>query len=150
MIHYTLNTGHSRHSPRSEVGDGVIQQMTPLLTPGEYHLKRFGGAFSDWRLVVPTCPAGYVATLYHGKAPVLTMGVAVLPGDAEAVWPGLESLYLNVTELPGMRAADFKAPRQPETLPWLAVVLVVPTLLPDWCGDFEKCLAHTWIERGKK
>lgn len=34
MIHYTLNTGHSRISPRREVADATIAVVRPMLATG--------------------------------------------------------------------------------------------------------------------
>ena len=44
IMHYTLNTNHSRMSPRSEVADDVLETMRPLLTPGEHDLGEMAAA----------------------------------------------------------------------------------------------------------
>jgi hypothetical protein len=149
MQHYTLNTNHTRTSPRDEVALDVLAAMQPLLQPGKHDLDQLNGAFAGYRLVVPVAPTGFVATLYRGAVPLLTMGVATSDRDEEAIWPALEALYLKITELPLLRSAGFAAPARPASLPWLAVVLIAPHLCPDWAGDFERCLAWAYIDRAK-
>jgi len=147
MNQYMLNTGHNRVSPRSEISEGVLPKMAPLLAVGEHDLGELLGAFAGYRLVVPHCEAGYFATLCRGEWPLLSLAVAATAEDEAVVWPALEGLYLKVTEAPGMRAADFQAPHRPPTLPWVAVALVNPLAVPGWAGDFERCLAWAVVER---
>jgi hypothetical protein len=148
LNHYTLNTGHNRLSPRAEVGDDLLPKMAELLETGEHDLGAWAGLFAGFRLVVPVCPTGWLGTLYRGPAPLVTIGVAGNEEEATAIWRGLQDLYLKVTELPTMRAADFKAPKQPP-LPWVSVALIAPWILPDWVGDIERCLAWAWLARKK-
>src|SRR5262245_34204710 len=104
MNHYTLNTGHSHHSPRSENGEGVLPQMAPLLAAGEHDLGELAEVFAGYRLVVPHAEAGYFAKLYRGDRPLLSLAVAATAEDEDVVWPALEGLYLKLTELPGLHA----------------------------------------------
>lgn len=150
MLHYTLNTGHTRTSPRSEVGDDVIAKMASLLGPGHHDLGRFAETFRGYHVTVPECDAGLVATLWSEKAPLVTFGVAATEEDEDVVWPVLEQMYLKLTELPVLRSADFQASRKPDSLPWLAVVLVAPHLVPSWVADFERCLAWAWLEKASR
>lgn len=149
MIHYTLNTGHSRTSPRDEVAADVIARMAQFVQVGEHNLGGFHQSFAGYRIVVPESPGGLIATLCKGQAPILTLGAATTADEAAIVWPALESLYFQVTESPVMRVADFAASRQPASLPWLAVALNSPHLCPSWAGDFERCLAWAWINQKK-
>jgi hypothetical protein len=57
VMRYTLNTNHSRMSPRSEVADDVLETMRPLLTPGEHDLGEMAAA-QGWRRVEPWSLAG--------------------------------------------------------------------------------------------
>ena len=72
-------------------------------------------------------------------------------GDETAtgeMWPILESFYLDLTDRAPHSAAGWQAPTQPESTPWLAVVLVSLTKSDvDSLRDFERCLAWTWLER---
>jgi hypothetical protein len=147
MLHYTLNSGHCRTSPRSEIAPGVTGRMAYLTRPGAHDLAAFAPRFAGYTVVVPPCEAGLLASLVApGDAPLLALGVAADAADAEAVWPSLESLYLKVGDLPLLRSADFAAPRRPAEYPWLAVALLLLPALPDWAGDFERCLAWAWLE----
>src|SRR5262249_47284840 len=86
------------------------------------------------------------APLARSHAPVAEPAVdAATAGDEAVVWPALESLYLKLTERPGLRAADFEAPQKPDSLPWMAVALADPLNVPHWAGDFERCLAHAFL-----
>jgi hypothetical protein len=145
MHHYTLNTGHTRISPRSEIAAGVLPRMAPLLAVGEHDLGELHDVFAGYRLVVPFTEAGYFATLYRGDRPLRSLAVAATAEDEAVVWPALEGLYLMATEAPGMRAADFQALHRPPSLPWVAVALVDPLAVPGWAGDFERCLAWAFL-----
>jgi len=89
MNHYTLNIGHNRISPRSEIGEGVLPRMAPLLAVGEHDLSDLAEAFAGYRLVVPHCEAGYFATLCRGDWPLLSLAVAATQEDEAVVWPAL-------------------------------------------------------------
>ena len=147
MMYYTLNTGHSRVSPRSEIGADVLPRMAPLLAVGEHDLGELHDAFAGYKLVVPHCEAGYFATLCRGEWPLLSLAVAATAEDEAVVWSALEGLYLKVTEAPGLRAADFQAPHKPPSPPWVAVALVNTLAMPSWAGAFERCLAWAFVER---
>jgi hypothetical protein len=147
LIHYTLNTGHTRASPRSEVGNEIITLMTPWLEPGEYDLPE---QFPGHRVVVPLCEHGFGFTVYGGKAPLVTCGVADTDQAAAEVWPALESMYLKITDRQPFAGAGSQAPKMPVYLPWLSVVLVFPSPAVEWLGDFERCLAWAWLERKAK
>lgn len=143
MHHYTLNTGHSRISPRSEVGDDVIEFMQLFLESGDYDLHQ---NFPGWSLKTTNDAQGLLATLAFKNQPVVTIGVVSDDDEADVLWPMLESMYHNISELPLYRAADFAATKKPPSAPWCAVVLVQPLLCTDWMGDFQRCLAWAWIE----
>ncbi len=145
MQHYTLNTGHSRSSPRSEVRDDVIPIMAPLLEPGEHPVPWFG---PDIRLVVPGGADAWLGTVYEWNVPLVTIGIAATAQQANEIWPALESLYLQLTDRPPFAGIDWRAPRQPERLPWVAAVIVgpMPAHVASMIGDFERCLAWAWVE----
>lgn len=145
MIHLTLNSGHVRESPRSEVDDAVVATLTPFTAPGQRLLPIPG----DY--VVRTDQAeggGLLATVFApGARPCITVGVAANDSEADVVWPHLEQLYLRVTDLPGLRAADFEPPRRPVSTPWVvAVVIAAGPAEAYWMGDFERCLAWAYLE----
>lgn len=145
MIHYTLNTGHTRDpSPRSEVSDETIKIVEPWCVNGTHELPMPG-----WSMVVTIGErGGLLATLYCERAPVVS--IAVAPDDAAAaeLWPAIESLYHKITDLPQHRGLDWALAKQPARTPWCAVTLNEASdiyKMADWLGDFERCLAWAWI-----
>lgn len=88
-----------------------------------------------------------LATVFHDRRPLVTFGVATNDAVAEELWPALESQYLQLGDMPGIRAADFAAPARPLHVPWCAAMAIFAT--PEealWIADFERCLAWAWIE----
>ena len=90
-------------------------------------------------------------TVWRGAEPVVTCGLAwTTEGEAEA-WPAVEKLYLDLSDRNPELLAPAKEASKPESLPWLAVVLL-PSLLNQsrddvgWLGDFERCMAWTILE----
>ena len=137
MYHLTLLTGHTRESPRSEVADHVIDVLRPWLAPGTHPITQVPGGYS---LVVPVVERGYLATVQQGRVPIASIGVAADEGEAEIIWPALVELQRVVAEPVATR---------PTTTPWCAVaLLVVSPAMSDWLGDFERCLAWAYLERG--
>jgi len=146
LEHYTLNTGHSRNSARVEVGDEAIALLRPMLAPGRHPIPFVGAAYA---LEVPAgLERGWVGTVYRGQVPLATIGVAADEAGADEVWPALEGLYLTLTDRGIYARIDWSAPRRPTTPPWCAVVMVSVFDLAamGWLGDFERCLAWTWID----
>lgn len=129
MIHLTLNTGHARVSPRAEVADHVLPIVAPLLKPGRHAVP---GVIGGYELAVPVCEAGWLGTVYQATLPIATIGVAADDADAAVIWPALLAVYRQPAKMP-----------QP---PWCSVVLHLVAPAYDWLGDFERCLAWTWIE----
>ena len=87
LEHVTLNTGHTRRSPRSEAADEVVRGLAAGLdraiatkarepTPGfalfSYSVTALGGAA--------------MVTLWREAAPVVTFGVAADAKDSAKLW----------------------------------------------------------------
>lgn len=138
-IHVTLNTGHSRVSPRSEVSDDVIAALRPVVRAGGGMLPGPPG----YRLVLTREGRNAAYTIHRvddggAVAPLVTCIVSQTPGVWGAVWP-------RVTK--GVRT---RRPLVEPALPWLAVD-IHPTVALDnasmeWLGDLERCVAWTIIE----
>jgi hypothetical protein len=143
VIHYTLNTGHAVASPRSGVRQEAIEALQPL--------AEYGGAIpgcAPFRVTVAHGTGSAVFTIWRGAEPVVTCTLAwTAEGEAEA-WPAIEKLYLDLSDRSPQLLAPAKEASKPESLPWLAVVLL-PSLLNQsrddvgWLGDFERCMAWT-------
>jgi hypothetical protein len=134
LPHYTLATGHTRQSPRSEVSDAVVEQLRPMLLTGRHSLP-----FAGYECQTTIEGDGLVATVWNDNRPIVTFGVAPNDATASLVWEWLETLYMDT---PFRR----RVPRRPATTPWCAAIVMA--MLPDesWVADFERCLAWTWIE----
>ncbi len=136
--HVTLQSGHSRRSMRSEIDDGVIDELAPLLeSDGERPMPRIAGR----RLRITRSGRTLLATVFAGSAPICTIGVAGRSRGAARLWQALHD---------GAHELATHADDQPAA-PWCAARLEVGLVMyPEdatWLGDFERCLAWTWIER---
>ncbi len=145
LNHITLSTGHTRRSARAEVSDGTIGALTPWLQSAIAHKD-------DYPLPGTLGTAdGFVAqvSVEHGAllcsvgqqqtGPLVTFGVAARSRQSGELWAMLCAQY---------GAAE--ALMAPAT-PWCAVALHSAFALQHgmaaWIGDFERCVAWTWIER---
>lgn len=154
LAHLTLNTGHTRPSPRAEVGDGTIAMLRPLVDAG-------GGIlpvpFAMYRLTVvvddgePDC-AIFTVQRADNDLPLVTCFCHWGPGDGARFWAVVGTQLDTIRQGFPRGALPDRLPRRPRASPWLAV-LVWPTALRDpealgWLGDFERCVAWALIERG--
>ncbi len=140
LIHYTLNTGHTRQSPRSEVTDATIADVRPMLRDGVHVL-----VFAGYTLRTTAGKCSWLATLHDTDGPLVAFGVTDSDEGAEELWPPLEQLYLDLTDKPPFSRIDWQPPNRPASLPWLACV-IVGAPLPHWAADLERCLAWGWLE----
>lgn len=143
MIHYTLSTGDSRISPRSEVADDVIAQLLPLLIE---RIHRVPGPM-PWRIKVDIAGGAMVATVDDGRVPLVTFGAAADDASADQLWPLLERTYLQIGDAKGFRSADLAAPRRPDSTPWCAAVPMFASPQDAMTlGDLERCYAWAFLE----
>jgi hypothetical protein len=148
LHHVTLNSGHVRaNSPRSEVRASTIDRLLPImdaaldpdmtavvpLTGGRFRLSASCGG--ETLLVVLL---GMVAGQW---IPVMMMGVSPETSeDAAGLWLLLHAEGADLSTHP-----DSVPPS-----PWCAVrmlpgALLFPKVMRE-LGDFERCIAWTWIE----
>ena len=144
LHHVTLTTGHVRRSPRSEVGAGVVERLTPYMLD----------AIREREIPVALpAPPGYsmtawapggrclVVTLWHAATQlILTTGVAAHSRCGARLWPMLhQPQYELATD-----AATVPAE------PWCADRIEPAALLHrealEWTGDWSRCIAWAWIE----
>ena len=144
--HITLTTGHTRDSCRDEIDDEVTTiigemidriiaddtQTVPIPHVGPYSL---GGKASSHCLI---------ATVWADGPPsevVATIGIAVHSDCGTALWRELHKWGTT----PVATDAESCPPA-----PWVAVALEAAILrhldTMDWLGDFERCLAHAWMD----
>jgi len=141
LLHYTLNTGHTRKSPRKEVRDEVIRALEPLVSqggpvPGPHGLD----------LTVTRADGGALFTIWKGL-PIVDCAVAWTQKAQEELWPGLAAAYEDQWGgCPTMKPAH-----RPPRLPWLGVHLLPPSArvandVLSMLGDLERCVAWALFE----
>lgn len=149
LDHLTLNTGHSRRSPRDEVTPETLQLLAPLV---RFRGGRLPGGYREYRVtIVAETPgeAAFTVQRVRDNAPLVTCFVCWDRARATPLWD------IVLAQIPVL-ARDFPPgflpatlPPRPVHVPWLAT-LAWPTLLLDpdaafWLGDFERCLAWALI-----
>lgn len=142
MLHYTLNTGHIRSSPRSELRDDVVQSMLHLLLPGKHELPVPG--FNSLAHINGT---SLLVQVFSDDLPAVTFAVAPDAQAASYLWPHLEKAYLHLGDLPGFRTNDLESPRKPAHTPWVAAMTIFGSAEDwEWIADMERCVAWAWVE----
>lgn len=148
MIHHTINTGHWRMSPRSEVDDQIIAALEPLLFTGHHEMP----VYDDLLLQLTIAEHGAVFTILckHKPKPVPLIhgGMAwTVPERAT-----MESKLNQICAAVGARVVpDHQLPGPcPPGVPYLGVILFdTISLLGERIADiadFERCLAWALYE----
>ena len=148
MIHYILNTGQTYHVPRLKVADGLKDKMQEYMRPGAYKLPVPGNLVLD----VKDTRCGYAGTVFWGETALVAFSVADTLEAASYVWPGLEKMYLEITDRGILASEDYKSPTMPTSFPWLSVVVVNPVYsrskeATEFLRVLERRLAWTWLQR---
>ena len=146
LHHLTINTGHSRRSYRREVADWAIAALHEPLAVARTEQEAEVPGQPGYVFVAAEDGPQLIAHIYgpisHGSRPLLiTMGVARRSRGAENLWQLLWS---------GAEGPAVPLSAQPEA-PWCAVRfgtgLLTDPSAAEWLGDFERCLAWTWLEK---
>lgn len=133
IAHLTLDTGHVRNSPKSDVEGDVVEALSPIV-------KRGKGEIAGWdiRMVQGAAPGSAGFTLNHGGLWIASSYMAwAVEGDAPQ-WGLVRQLYQpKITK--------------PSCLPWLAVKLMSGSARASFdvmmeAGDLERCIAWTALE----
>lgn len=144
LVHYTVNTGHTNDSPRSAVGEDIIQMLSPVVRAGRSPIPRF----EDYQLWVTESPGAVVFTIMRiNGEPLILCGLAWTTKGAQALWPDLKEIYDNAYA----SVHDQPEASMPTRLPWLSVVLFpgCARVNPEhmyMMGDLERCIAWTILE----
>lgn len=153
--HVTLNTGHTRRSPRDEVRDDIlgilhpwIEDMLigkiplPLPVPSLYHYCATATVEAGSLLCTIWAPRGphTPGQPHPGESiPLVTLGVAQRSRHSTDLWAMMVAQF---GAKPGL-----KKPNEP----WCGVVvhsnLMDHIRTSDWLGDMERCIAWAWITR---
>lgn len=147
LAHLTLNTGHLRMSPRSEVSEEAIRALDPILAAG----RGICPGLPTLTIVVKQRQPGRTIILI-GDLRYGTALVAVVAWEEDAAlhaWHSLATLARSQSHAIG---ESIGALEMPATLPWLAVHLASASafLAPDVMaaiGDLERCLAWAILAR---
>ena len=147
LNHITLSTGHTRRSPRAEVAQDTIKALSPWLKAcmdyvDPYPLPGLLGARDSFVMSASVEGGGLVCHVGHQvDGPLVTFGIAARSRQSGELWAWLCAQY-------GSREA-LVAP----ATPWCAVALrpayLVQHGVSAWIGDFERCVAWTWLESSK-
>lgn len=156
IIHITLSTGHTRNSPREEVGDDILRllvpwlngltqqpgQRAPLPVPDLAHYSASATVDAGALLATIWGPRGpYLPGRAHdGEAdPLVTLGVAQRSRHGGDLWAMMVAQF-------GV-APGLKRPAEP----WCAIALHAGLMAhpqtAEWLGDLERCIAWAWVTR---
>lgn len=153
--HLTLSTGHISRTIREDIGDEVIDLLKPWLNnaieSGEKmplpvaELSHFAASayIESGGLVVtvfaPTGPHETGKPAKNTEMPLVTFAIAIRSRH-RPLWDIMIANCDNLKD--GLKMPD---------MPWIAVNLYETSVLyPDslaWLGDFERCVAWTWLEK---
>jgi hypothetical protein len=150
LYHLTINTGDVHMSPRCDVDDRIVEMLRPFVKPGA---RQMPNPFKDYALVTATmprdCGSGFIVYRKPDK-PLVVCVMAETPAQHAPSWKLAQSMYLEFTDAPEVAKMDWEAPREPTSLPWLAVTLTGTARdmaeAADWLGDFERCMAWAILE----
>jgi hypothetical protein len=140
--HITLTTGHVRDSFADEISPEAIQVCGDLIermTAGESPAIP---GFESFRVSGVSYGRCFVATVWSGKEPIVTIGIATHSRCGAETWRALHQL---AAPLPPLSTSVDECPPEP----WCAARLeVFAAFYPDvmaWIGDFERCLAWAFV-----
>lgn len=145
LLHLTLNTGHCRRSPRSEVSDPAIRALAPLIESGRGPLP----INTSYICTIARTEGMASFDLSGFSGPVIVGVVSAREERAREAWNLALEFYAK-------HFRGFPRATMPPRAPWLAVALL-PGLRAEranerederWMADFERCLAWALIEGG--
>lgn len=144
ITHVTLNTGHSRSSPRSEVARETLVAIKMHLAAALEHPALIPGNPPPDGCTLIGFENGphMVATVQRGDERLVTIAVATRSRGAAEVWELLHDTH----PVHALKTERQKVP----PAPWCAVRLEAgldrhPAAW-HWLGDYERCVAWAWIE----
>lgn len=150
LQHVTLDTGHVRRSPRSEVEAETIPAVSRLLSLALAGDEAWIPAVEPrCRLTAAASGRCLVATVWgpdagEQRVPLATLGVAGRSTCGSRLWRRLHDG--RPAEMPALKTDAARVPPEP----WCAVRLEPGLALhpeaAEWLGDLERCLAWAWLE----
>lgn len=139
--HITLTTGHVRDSFAGEVSPAAVDVCKDLIRQMNACKRPRIPGFESFSVSGVSHGRCFVATVWSGNEPIVTIGIATHSRCGAEVWRALH----KSTTMPCATNVD-SCPSEP----WCAARLE-PLFLwyPDamqWVGDFERCLAWAFVE----
>jgi hypothetical protein len=144
LEHVTLDTGHTRRSPRSEAADEVVRGLaTGLDRAIAMKAREPVPGFALFSYNVTALGGAAIFTLWREAAPVVTFGVAADAKDSAELWRLLHQ---------GGAGKHATNPERPPAAPWIGARMeagAASTPHDDllWIAKFERSLAWALIER---
>jgi hypothetical protein len=142
--HVTLDSGHARRSPRSEVDDETVRALAAgldraIATGARESIP--GWAPFSYNVIAKAGAA--MVTVWREDAPVVTFGISSDEKDSPKLWRLLHR---------GGSGRHATSPDSPPAAPWLGVRMEAgaartPPLDLLLIAEFERCLAWAFIER---
>jgi hypothetical protein len=140
--HITLTTGHTRDSFAGEISPEAIEVCTALIDQMIVGKRPPIPGFQSFRISGVSYGRCFVATVWSGNEPIVTIGIANHSRCGAETWRALH----KSAALPCATQSD----EYPQA-PWCAARLEPHCMFyPDamnWLGDFERCLAWAFLEK---
>ena len=143
LNHITLSTGHTRSSPSTEVSQDTIKALRPWLDACIKHIDDYPlpgplGA-RDGFVMSASIKDGALLCHVGQSVPLVSFGIAARSRQSGELWAWMCAQYGSADAL------------QAPAAPWCAVALRPGYFeqhgMSAWIGDFERCVAWTWLER---
>jgi hypothetical protein len=145
ILHITLDTGHTRRSPRAEVDDVAIAAVQdgldralaggrPLIPGGDCTMT----ATAAGKCLIATAWSG-------GAAPLVTVGVAAHSRCGARLWRALHEE--RGAAMPRLATAGNPCPQEPWCAARLEIGLASEPRAAYWLADWERVLAWAWLSR---
>jgi hypothetical protein len=146
--HITLDTGHTRRSPRDEVDDQAVAALqdgiTLMLSGGRPQIPGMDGyamtGTAQGRCLIATAwgPSG---------TPLVTIGVATRSLCGAPLWRILHDPAGRIAAQTPLASNGQRCPEEPWCAARLEIGLAVDHDAAHWLGDWERCLAWAWLSR---
>jgi hypothetical protein len=148
---------HSFEVPPGKVIPEAIAALSPMLATGGAVIP----FFAPWRTVIALGDGAATFDIRRNKMDLVVFNAVAWTEDGAAeIWEGIEKMHLDTADL--LARVGLLSPRMascpgmPETLPWLATLILPAAALAanpqdlSWMADFEQCLAMTIISNLSK
>lgn len=150
LVHYTINSADTFDCSSKNFDATVIRSLAPIVNRAIAEVQTQSAlpspmeAYSVKITVDSDSNGAALFDLYSGQDLITVNAIAWTKEGAAAVWDMFETLYLKLS---GQMGVFMRSPSQPQTLPWLATIVLPSEQLVNWMADFEQCLAIALIKQ---